>query len=295
MTDTLTTFDQIATPVVLGAVLLLFGLETVAPLRARVEPRMQRVTRNTLFGLAGAVIVRGLVITLVVAVAGFAEAGRVGLLPALALPPLVSAPLAFLLLDASMYGWHRLNHRLPLLWRFHRVHHVDLDLDVTTALRFHPGELLLSVPFRAAQTLLIGPSPAVALGYELAMQLATAFHHSSWRLPARLDRALNAVVVTPRMHQIHHSIVQRETDSNWSVVFSFWDRLAGSRRYDLTEAQLVIGLPAFRTPSEVGLGKILAMPFVSQRPSWLFVDGTAPERAPDNALTVMHPARQERA
>jgi sterol desaturase/sphingolipid hydroxylase (fatty acid hydroxylase superfamily) len=295
MHDTLTTFDQIAAPVVSGVILLLFALETVAPLRARVEARVQRVKRNALFGLAGAIIVRGLVITLVVAVAGFAQASGVGLLPALALPPLVLAPLGFLLLDASMYGWHRLNHRVPLLWRFHRVHHVDLDLDVTTALRFHPGELLLSVPFRAVQTLLIAPSPALALGYELAMQIATAFHHSSWRLPARVDGALNAVVVTPRMHQIHHSIVQRETDANWSVVFSFWDRLAGSHRYDLTEAQLVIGLPAFRTPSEVTLGKVLAMPFVAQRASWLFVDGTAPERTADNALTVMHPSGQERA
>ncbi len=295
MHDTLTTFDQIAAPVVSGVILLLFALETMAPLRARVEGRVQRVTRNALFGLAGAIVVRGLVITLVVAVAGFAEASGVGLLPALALPPLVLAPLGFLLLDASMYGWHRLNHRVPLLWRFHRVHHVDLDLDVTTALRFHPGELLLSVPFRAVQTLLIAPSPALALGYELAMQIATAFHHSSWRLPARADRALNAVVVTPRMHQIHHSIVQRETDSNWSVVFSFWDRLAGSHRYDVTEAQLVIGLPAFRTPSEVTLGKVLAMPFVAQRASWVFVDGTAPVRTADNALTVMHRAGQERA
>jgi hypothetical protein len=127
------------------------------------------------------------------------------------------------------------------------------------------------------------------------MQVATVFHHASVRLPERVDRALNALVVTPRMHQIHHSIVRRETDSNWSVLFSVWDRLARTHNYEISEAQLVIGLPAFRASTEVTLGKILAMPFVRQRASWRFTDGSAPERAADKSLTILRPAAEERA
>jgi sterol desaturase/sphingolipid hydroxylase (fatty acid hydroxylase superfamily) len=223
-----------------------------------------------------------------------AHARQLGLLALLPLPSVLLAPLGLLLLDATMYGWHRLNHHLPLLWRFHRVHHMDLDLDVSTALRFHPGELLLSLPFRAAQILLIGPWPALALGYELTMQMATAFHHSNWRMPRRIERAVGALLVTPRMHQIHHSIVERETDSNWSVVFSFWDRIARSYRCDISEQQLVIGLPAFRDPSQVSLGKALLLPFTRQGPSWQFADGTTPARSAGMVLTAV-PAQRRSA
>jgi sterol desaturase/sphingolipid hydroxylase (fatty acid hydroxylase superfamily) len=292
---TLTDFDRVSAPVTAGVFALLFLLESAWPLRARSAPRTPRVLRNLAFALLGAAIVRALVITTVLAVARFAQARGLGLLALLPLPTPVLVALGLLLLDASMYGWHRLNHRVALLWRFHRVHHADLDLDVSTAVRFHPGELLLSVPFRALQTVLLGPSPALALGYELALQLATAFHHSNLELPRRFERALNALVVTPRMHQIHHSIVQRETDSNWSVVFSFWDRLARSFRRDIPTSELVIGLPAFREPAELTLGKLLLLPFTRQRPSWQFTDGTQPMRTHTLELAIAPAPAGERA
>ena len=140
----------------------------------------------------------------------------------------------FLLLDLSFYYWHRLNHRWAPLWRFHNVHHVDPDLDVSTALRFHFGEVLLSAAFRAAQVLLIGPAVSAYLAYELVFQANTLFHHSNVRLPLRVERALSWVLVSPRMHGIHHSDVRAETDSNYSVVFPWWDRL---------HATLVLGVP----------------------------------------------------
>src|SRR5437870_9778568 len=124
-----------------------------------------------------------------VAVASAGERAGVGVLRWLALPPTAAAVLAFLLLDWTVYVWHRLNHRAPFLWRFHLVHHTDLDLDVSTAFRFHAGELLLSCGWRAAQVAVIGPPVALLLVFEVVVETATAFHHSNWRLPHALDRA----------------------------------------------------------------------------------------------------------
>jgi sterol desaturase/sphingolipid hydroxylase (fatty acid hydroxylase superfamily) len=148
------------------------------------------------------------------------------------------------------------------------VHHTDLDLDVSTAFRFHAGELLLSIGWRGAQILLLGVGPGVLLAWEAAIQAATAFHHSNWRLPATLERALNAVLVTPRMHGIHHSVVEAETNSNWSVIFSWWDRLHGTRRAGGLDGTLAIGLPAYRDPGELGVGQLLTLPFGRQRDAW---------------------------
>ena len=284
MPTTLAAFDRVGLGVTLGTLALLLVLESISPLRGRVEARMPRLARNLVFGILGGLIVRTLVVTTVLAVAGLSREHELGLLAVLPLPTLVLAPLGLLLLDASMYGWHRLNHAVAFLWRFHQVHHVDRDLDVSTALRFHPGELLLSVPVRALQALVLAPWPALALGHELATQVAVAFHHANVRLPQPLERRMNWLFVTPRMHQIHHSIVQRETDSNWAVIFSFWDRLARTYRLDVAEQQLVIGVPAYAAPSDVKLVNLLPMPFAPQRASWRFPDGGRPVRGPDKRL-----------
>jgi sterol desaturase/sphingolipid hydroxylase (fatty acid hydroxylase superfamily) len=261
-------FNPLMAAVAGGAILSLFVLESWWPLRARVESRLRRVTRNASVGLLGAVIVRFGVLSVLVHAATFAQAHGLGLLPLLQTVGATGWPvwlLGFAVLDASMYAWHRVNHDWPLLWRFHRVHHVDRDLDVSTAFRFHPGELVLSLPFRALQTLLIGPPVWLALAYELAMQVATAMHHASWRWPRRFESVVQRVFVTPRMHQIHHSIVPQETSSNWSVVLSVWDRLAHSHRCDVSESNLVIGVPDCARPRDVTLGKLLASPFMPRR------------------------------
>jgi len=145
----------------------------------------------------------------------------------------VRGVLAVLLLDYSLYVWHVLTHRVPLLWRFHLVHHVDLDMDASTALRFHLGELLLSVPWRAAQIGLIGVSWRVYAIWQALLMLSILFHHSNFRLPLRVEGYLNRLIVTPRMHGIHHSIASDEVNSNWSSGLSFWDRLHGTLRLDV--------------------------------------------------------------
>lgn len=176
--------------------------------------------------------------------------------------------LGFLLLDLSFYYWHRLNHRVPFLWRFHNVHHVDPDLDVSTGFRFHFGEVALSAGFRAVQIAAIGVPLAIYAAYEAVFQAATYFHHSNVRLPEQLERALNFVFVTPRMHGIHHSDYREETDSNYSVVFSVWDRLHRSFRWGIPQDDIRIGVPGYARPSDNSVGSLVRMAFGRQRDYW---------------------------
>jgi len=243
-----TRFDVLGGAAVVLALALLALAEACAPLRRRVRPRGERLAVNAVVALGAALAVRLALVPVGVVVAAVAERGGFGLLHWLAAPAALAWPAGLLLLDYTMYVWHRLNHRVPLLWRFHLVHHTDLDLDVWTALRFHAGELLLSCGWRAVQVAAIGPSVALVLVFEVVFETATVFHHSNWRLPPALDRALTAVVVTPRMHGIHHSTLEAETNSNWSVMTSWWDRLHRTLRLDRPAETLVIGLPAYREP-----------------------------------------------
>ena len=259
-------FDALAGAAVVFVLAVLFLAESRAPLRRRARPRDERLAVNAVVAIGAALVVRLALVPIGVVVAGAAERAGVGLLHWLAAPPMLAWPAGLLLLDYTMYVWHRLNHRVPLLWRFHLVHHTDLDLDVSTALRFHAGELLLSCGWRAAQVAALGPPVALVLVFEVMFETATAFHHSNWRLPRALDRALTAVVVTPRMHGIHHSMREAETNSNWSGVVSWWDRLHRTLRLDRPAEALVIGLPAYREPLRVR--DLLALPFRRQRPAW---------------------------
>ncbi|HEX8336525.1 MAG TPA: sterol desaturase family protein, partial [Pyrinomonadaceae bacterium] len=192
------------------------------------------------------------------------------------LPAWLEAAAAVVLLDYTLYLWHVLTHRSPRLWRFHVVHHIDLDLDATTALRFHFAELALSAPWRAAQILAIGVSPLALSVWQTLLMLSVLFHHSNVRLPVALERKLNLLVVTPRMHGIHHSAVRAETDSNWSSGLTLWDRLHGTLRLDVPQAGIDIGVPAYRDPREVGLASMLALPFGEERPTWR-LGGFGPE------------------
>lgn len=178
--------------------------------------------------------------------ARWATRSNLGLVRWLPLPAPLRAVAGFLALDYTMYLWHRALHGVSTLWRFHSVHHADADLDASTALRFHVGELAASLPFRCAQVSVLGVSANVALTYEVAMQTAAIFHHSNTRLPEVLERWIGFVVVTPRMHGVHHSVDTRDLQSNWSVLFSFWDRLHGTHRW--RETPPTIGLARENDP-----------------------------------------------
>jgi sterol desaturase/sphingolipid hydroxylase (fatty acid hydroxylase superfamily) len=196
--------------------------------------------------------------------------------------------LVFLLLDLAFYYWHRLNHEWPALWRLHNVHHCDPDLGVSTSFRFHFGEVALSTVFRVVQVTVIGASFPTFAVYEVAFQLNTLFHHSNVRLPIRLERWLNRVLVTPRMHGIHHSQVQEETNSNYSVVLPWWDRLHRTLRLNVPQSRIVIGVPGYAAPADNRLWNLLAMPFRKQREYWLRPDGEKVRRKPEDLGPRLH-------
>ena len=193
------------------------------------------------------------------------ERRTVGLLKSVALPRVLEIALAVVLLDYTLYVWHVLTHRVPWLWRFHLVHHADHDLDASTALRFHFGELVVSTGWRAAQVLLIGVSPQSYLMWQNLLLVSILFHHSNVRLPVGAERRLNLLLVTPRMHGIHHSTVRGERDANWSSGLTLWDRLHGTLRLNVPQAVIEIGVPAYREPEELGLFELLKLPFGAQR------------------------------
>jgi len=264
-----TAFDVWGGMAIVAAVIACFVAERRRPLRPLTRPPGERLRPNAAMVALAALTLRLAMVPIALAVAMAGERTGVGLLRRVPLPPAVAAALAFLLLDWTVYVWHRLNHRAPLLWRFHLVHHTDLDLDVSTAFRFHAGELLLSIAWRSAQILLLGVGPGLVLVYEAAMEVATAFHHSNWRLPPAFERGLNVVLVTPRMHGLHHSVLEAETNSNWSVIFSWWDRLHRTRRDGVPNETPAIGLPAYRDPRGLGVWRLLALPFERQRNAWV--------------------------
>jgi sterol desaturase/sphingolipid hydroxylase (fatty acid hydroxylase superfamily) len=183
------------------------------------------------------------------------------------------------LLDYTLYLWHVLTHRVPLLWRFHLVHHVDLDLDASTALRFHFGEMALSVPYRLLQVALIGADPAAVALWQVLLVASILFHHSNVRLPAGLERVLVRVIVTPRMHGIHHSDFENETHSNWSSLLSAWDYLHGTLVLSVPQAEVAVGVPPYREPRQVTLGKMLALPFRARGEHWRDAQGNIRRRS----------------
>ncbi len=236
-------------------------MEIRRPLRRSTEPKLRRNARN--FAVAGisAITLQLVERPVVVPLARLVESRRWGLLKRLPLPAWVEIPLAAVLLDYTLYLWHVATHRVDFLWRFHRVHHVDLDMDASTALRFHFGELALSTVLRAAQVVGFGVSPRALSIWQTALLLEILFHHSNVELPAALERRLACWIVTPRLHGIHHSTVAGEMDSNWSSGLTVWDRLHGTFRG--RSAEIEIGLPEIRDPRDVTLPKILAMPFAA--------------------------------
>ena len=276
-------------PLILGAFGALLWLERRRPLRREVEPKLTRTARNLAVAGIGAVALQLTERPVALELAALVERHDLGLLKFLRLPLWLETVLAVVLLDYTLYVWHVLTHKVPFLWRFHVAHHVDLDLDASTALRFHFGELALSVPWRAAQLLIIGVSPIAYSTWQTFVFLSIMFHHSNVELPISLERWLNRLIVTPRMHGIHHSIVREETNSNWSSGLTIWDRLHGTLRLNVPQDKITIGVPAYREPEDVELLKILPMPFGGQRPTWQLPDNGEPHREalpgpPDNLL-----------
>jgi sterol desaturase/sphingolipid hydroxylase (fatty acid hydroxylase superfamily) len=256
----------------LGAFVVVLALmaaaETVAPRRARAVPRRMRWPANLGLAALGTVLVRALPALGAVGVAALGEVHGWGVLRAAApVPAGLASALTVLLLDLAIYFQHVLFHAVPALWRLHRVHHADLDFDVTTGLRFHPLEILISAALKAAVVAALGPPVAAVILFEVLLNAGSLFNHANWRLPPAVDAALRWVVVTPDMHRVHHSIRTRETNSNFGFTLPWWDRLLGTYRAQPAAGheRMILGIAAFRDVRDLRLDRLLVQPFLVER------------------------------
>jgi sterol desaturase/sphingolipid hydroxylase (fatty acid hydroxylase superfamily) len=260
-------FAITAAVIAIAGGLMLLG-ERVAPLRRTVESKFRRIVRNLSAGGVSLALMSIAQAPLLQPVAAWIVRERVGLLQLVRWPRWLETAIAIVLLDYTLWWWHWANHRVAFFWRFHLVHHIDRDLDTTTALRFHFGELALSIPVRAAQMILIGIDTRILWLWQTILFASILFHHANVRLPLRVERVLVRLIVTPRMHGIHHSDRLDETNTNWSSLLSAWDYLHRTMRLDVPQERIVIGVPAYHDAGDVTIGKILLLPFRRQRTDW---------------------------
>ena len=217
-------------------------------------------------------VVNGILTRLILAVITIAaiEWGRrmpVSPVRVVTLPPWIETPFLFLFFDIWMYWWHRVNHRFAFLWRFHRAHHSDVQMDTTSALRFHPGELILSTFIRLPMLILLGISFEQVVLFETMLNISSLFHHSNLGIPERWDGLLRAIVTTPNMHRVHHSVIREETDSNYTSLLSVWDRLFGTFRLREDTRAITTGLPTFREKRWQGFRGFMITPFLDSPPA----------------------------
>jgi sterol desaturase/sphingolipid hydroxylase (fatty acid hydroxylase superfamily) len=250
----------------LGTLALMVLWEALAPRRRQIVRRRLRWPGNLGVVVVDTIVLRLLFPIGAVGIAVVAEQNGWGLLNTpggKALPAWVTVPATVLLFDLLVYGQHVLFHAVPVLWRVHRMHHADLEYDATTAVRFHPIEIVLSLLIKGAAVVALGAPPAGVLAFEVLLSVSALFNHGNVRLPAGLDRALRLVAVTPDMHRVHHSVVRRETNSNFGFALPWWDRLFGTYRAQPAAGHegMTVGLAAFRDPAELRLDRMLLQPF----------------------------------
>lgn len=247
-----------------GVLALMAVWELVAPKRRVEIPRLLRWTNNLALVALDSVLVRLIFPVTAVALAAQVQSKGWGLLNVLAVPEWLGIVVAVLLLDLIIYAQHVTFHVVPWFWRVHRVHHADTEFDVTTGLRFHPVEILLSMMIKFAAIIVLGAPAIAVLIFEVVLNATAMFNHSNTRLPHALQSALRYVVVTPDMHRIHHSVHPEETNSNYGFNLPWWDRMFGTFRSQAREDQttMQIGLNQFRNKRNVWLHRLLLIPFI---------------------------------
>jgi len=246
---------------------LLVFAERLAPRRRRTFALRQRWAGNLGLMAADTIVLRTVPAITAVGVAALAHAKGWGLLGAIvSLPTWLDVVVSVIVLDLAIYFQHRLFHAVPALWRLHRVHHTDPELDVTTGVRFHPVEMLLSLGFKAVMIAGLGPPVAAVLLFEVLLNAGSLFSHANLRLPAPVDGLLRALLVTPDMHRVHHSSDPVETDSNFGFTLSWWDRLFGTYRAQPRAGHdaMTIGVEGFAAPAVLGLYRLLIQPLLKE-------------------------------
>jgi sterol desaturase/sphingolipid hydroxylase (fatty acid hydroxylase superfamily) len=251
--------------VFVGLLLLMMGWEVLAPKRPLSQGRALRWSGNLGAVFLGSLLVRVIYPLGATAVAGIAAGKGIGLFNMIPVPFPLAVLFSVVVLDLAIYAQHMAFHHVPLLWRLHRMHHADLDIDATTGVRFHPIEFALSLAIKFAVILALGAPAIAVLIFELLLNATSIFNHANVRMPAALDRALRRVLVTPDMHRVHHSIQAHEHNSNFGFNLPWWDRLFGTYRDQPEEGheRMTIGLPIFRDARELRLDRMMVQPFRS--------------------------------
>lgn len=260
-------WEWIGFGIVAAAFVVFAMLEQARPFRTHGKGKLRRWATNIGLYLVATLALR-LVLPLAMVGAAVVAGNRGwGLFNALDWPLWLEAVLAILLLDLALYLQHWATHRVPLLWRMHRVHHVDRDFDITTAARFHPFEMVLSMGYKMGVVALLGLAPLAVFVFVTGFAVLTLWTHSNLSLPASLERTARAVIVTPDMHRIHHSVVRRETDSNYGTFLSGWDRLFGTYVGEAHAAQrtMDIGLANYRDDRPSRFGWSMMLPLLPNR------------------------------
>lgn len=263
MTETILAAEPtIRLGVFLGVLVAMMVWELAAPRRRQEVPRVIRWSNNLALVVLDTAILRLTFPVLAVGVAVLAGAGGWGLFNALGWPAWAAVIASVLLLDLTIYLQHVMFHAVPGLWRLHRMHHTDTEFDVTTGLRFHPVEILLSMAIKLMVVAALGAPPVAVLIFEVALNATALFNHSNIDLPRRIDRVLRLFVVTPDMHRVHHSTIPAETNSNYGFNLPWWDRLLGTYRAQPARGhrEMRIGLEQFRARRELWLDRMLTQP-----------------------------------
>ena len=252
----------------LGILVLMALWEVLTPRRPQSIRRRLRWPNNLGLVVLNTFAVRLLFPLAGVGVALLAHTKGWGLFHIVPVPAWLAIPGAVLLLDLTVYGQHVMFHAVPFLWRLHRMHHADLEFDVTTGLRFHPAEIVVSMFIKLAAVLVLGAAPIAVLIFEVVLNATSMFNHGNVRLPAWLDHGLRLIVVTPDMHRVHHSIDRRETDSNFGFNVPWWDHLFGTYRDQpaLGHDGMTLGIDRFREPRELWLDRMLWQPLRGAEP-----------------------------
>ncbi len=247
-----------------GVLAIVAVWEVIAPRRALTDSKGRRWVANLSLVVIDTAVVRFLLPVLPVGLAFMAQERGWGILNNIILLNWIKIALAVVALDFIIYLQHVLFHFLPILWRLHRMHHTDLDVDVTTGNRFHPIEIVISVGIKLASVALIGPPALAVIIFEVVLNATSQFNHGNIRIPAPVDQWLRTVVVTPDMHRVHHSVIPRETNSNFGFNLPWWDRLCGTYRPQPEQGhtEMSIGLKEFRDPAMLSLPRLLIQPFV---------------------------------
>lgn len=232
--------------ITVALMIALFVFEGMFPFFKTHKKHLQHTGVNVFFGIVNGLIAKLLFAALLIATFQWSKQQGIGWLNIISVSWYLEGIIAFLLFDLWMYWWHRFNHELKFLWCFHSMHHTDLEMDASTALRFHPGEKILSTLLRLFIIPVLGLELIYFIIYNIVMSPIILFHHSNIALPEKIDKFLRVIIVTPNMHRVHHSKLRKETDSNYSSVFSFWDRIFGTYKQVENTESIVYGLETMR-------------------------------------------------